>query len=75
MTLRWADKVTKDYKALGDFLLVKYLDGNIKAEENGQFKRTETGACATPKWGGYNERYYRSIVDETGDRLQVVPVE
>jgi len=74
MTLRWADKVTKDYKNLGDYLLVKYLDGNIKAEENGQFKRTETGVCATPAWGGYNERYFRSIVDETGDRLKVTPI-
>ncbi len=75
ITLRWADKVTKDYKALGDYLLVKYLDGNIKAEENGRFKRTATGGCASPAWGGYDERYYRSIVDETGDRLEVIPVE
>ncbi len=75
ITDSWANRVTKDYKALGDFLLVKYLDGNIKAEENGQFKRTPTGGCAKPEWGGYNERYFRSIVEDTGDRLQVVPIE
>lgn len=75
ITDSWANRVTKDYKALGDFLFVKYLDGNIKAEENGKFKRTPTGGCAKPEWGGYNERYFRSIVEDTGDRLQVVPIE
>lgn len=74
ITDSWANRVTKDYKTLGDYLFVKYLDGNIKAEENGQFKRTATGGCATPAWGGYNERYYRQIVDDTGHRLEVVPV-
>ncbi len=74
LTDHWAQKVTSDYKTLGDYLLVKYLDGNIKAEENGAFKRTPTGMPATPKFGGYNDRYFRSIVNETGDRLKVVPV-
>lgn len=67
----WTEKATKDYKALGDFLLVKYLDGNIKKEKDGQFLRTPEGNAATPDWGGYNERYYRSIVEDSGDRLRV----
>ena len=74
VTDHWAAKVTADYKALGDYLLVKYLDGNIKAEADGAFKRTPTGLPDKPKFGGYNERYFRSIVNETGDRLKVVPI-
>lgn len=68
----WATKATKDYKALGDYLFVRYLDGNIKAvNDDGTFRRTATGVPDKPEWGGYNERYYRSIVNEQGDRLQV----
>lgn len=68
----WASKATKDYKALGDRLFVRYLDGNIKAvNSDGTFARTPERLPAKPDWGGYNERYYRSIVDEQGDRLLV----
>ena len=34
--------------------------------------RTETGDCASPVFGGYDERYYRSITNEQGDRLKVI---
>ena len=71
----WANKVTKDYKALGDKLFVRYMDGNIKpVNDDGTFQRTATGMPANPKFGGYDERYYRSIVDEQGDRLKVIDV-
>jgi len=75
LTNYWTSKATRDYKALGDRLLVKYLDGNIKKEnEDGTFKRTEYGVPVSPTFGGYNERYFRSIVNEQGDRLEVRPV-
>ena len=75
LSKHWATKVTKDYKKLGDFLFVRYMDGNIKpVNEDGTFKRTETGVPANPSWGGYNERYFRSIVNEQGDRLRVIDV-
>ncbi|MDO5394357.1 MAG: C69 family dipeptidase [Bacteroidales bacterium] len=71
----WAEKATKDYKTLGDMLLVKFLDGNIKKQnEDGTFVRTPEGDCASPVFGGYNERYFRSIVNEQGDRLKVIEV-
>ena len=59
------------YKQLGDYLLVKYLDGNVKKEKDGRFVRTPEGMCASPDFPGYDERYYRSIVNETGDHLKV----
>lgn len=71
----WTTKATKDYKNLGDMLFVKYLDGNIKAQnEDGSFSRDEHGVAKGLMFGGYNERYYRSIVNEQGDRLRVVDV-
>lgn len=68
----WAEKATSEYKQLGDYLFVKFMDGNIKNQnEDGSFKRTETGMPAYPKFGGYDEKYFRSIVNDAGDRLKV----
>lgn len=75
ITNHWTAKATGDYKALGDFLLVKFMDGNIKKQnEDGTFMRTAEGDCASPVFGGYDDRYYRSISNEQGDRLKVVEI-
>ena len=66
LTDYWAEKTTADYKQLGDYLLVKYLDGNIKKEADGKFSRTADGMPVSPVFGGYNERYFRSIVEDAG---------
>ncbi|MDR0574771.1 MAG: C69 family dipeptidase [Tannerella sp.] len=66
-----ADKATVRWKQLGEYLLVKYIDGNVKKEENGQFKRTRYGMPASPDFPGYDEDYYRSIANSAGDRLKV----
>lgn len=75
-TSSWAAKSVKQYKALGDYLLVKYLDGNVKREKNGQFERTETGMPEYPHFPGYDKRYYRSIVNDPngGERLRTVEI-
>ncbi|MCC8096089.1 MAG: C69 family dipeptidase [Tannerellaceae bacterium] len=66
-----ADEATARWKKLGEYLLVKYIDGNVKKEENGQFKRNPYGLPAYPDFPGYDEAYYRSIVQSAGDRLKV----
>ncbi|MCM1066154.1 MAG: C69 family dipeptidase [Muribaculaceae bacterium] len=71
VTEHWAEKTTADYKKLGDYLFVKYLDGNIKKERDGKFARTADGMPEQPVFGGYNERYFRSIVDDAGERLKI----
>ena len=71
----WAKKATDRYKELGDYLFVKYMDGNMKKEENGQFMRNEYGMPAYPSFPGYDERYYRSIVNDAGERLKVRPID
>ena len=76
---RLTDSFTADatarYKDLGDYLLVKYLDGNIKKEADGKFARTPEGMPEQPDFGGYNERYFRSIANDAGDRLRVTEPE
>lgn len=72
LTLASAADVTKEYKKLGDFLFVKYLDGNVKKQNaDGSFLKNEYGVPEQPQWPGYNRRYYESIVREQGDRLLV----
>lgn len=73
LTDYWTAKATADYKTLGDYLLVKYLDGNIKREKDGKFERNEAGTPVQPEFGGYNSRYFESIAKSPdGDRLRVV---
>ena len=66
-----ANNMTKRWKELKNYLVVKYTDGNIKREENGKFKRTETGMPASPIFAGYPEWWYRAIVNATGDHFKV----
>ncbi|WP_257462151.1 dipeptidase [Archangium lipolyticum] len=53
------DKVHARWRQLGEQLLVKYIDGNV---------REETGKVAHPK---YPESWYRHIVRDTGTRLMI----
>lgn len=63
------------WKKLGEYLMVKYIDGVIKPEVNGEFKRNEYGQPASPIRPGYSNEYYQKIIDQTGDKYKVIPVE
>ena len=64
-----ADNATAQWKQLGEYLMVKYMDGNLKKEENGQFKTNGFGLSAMPDFPGYSPEYYRHIAETTGDQL------
>jgi len=66
---------TAKYRKLGEYLFVKYLDGNVKKEKDGQFERNEWGLPASPNWPGYTQDYYDIVVKGSGDRLKVVQPE
>ncbi|MEN8118098.1 MAG: C69 family dipeptidase [Bacteroidota bacterium] len=67
-----ANNMTKRWKELGQYLLVKYLDGNIKREKDGKFERTETGMPVGPIFAGYPDWWYKAIVNSTGDHFKVI---
>ena len=54
----------KTWKSLGEFLLVKYIDGNIKKEENGVFLKNEQGLPPGIIRAGYPEEAQRAMVKE-----------
>jgi hypothetical protein len=66
-----AEEVTTRWKELGEHLFIKYLDGNVKKEKNGNFERNPYGQPAMPDFPGYNATYYRNIVKETGDKFKI----
>lgn len=66
-----AENMTRRWKELYHYLIVKYTDGNIKREINGEFARTETGMPASPIFAGYPDWWYKAIINATGDHFKV----
>lgn len=60
------------WKKLGEYLMIKYMDGVVRKEENGQFKRNEFGSPDSPERPGYSKDFYRKVVKETGDKYKVI---
>ena len=59
------------YKDLGHYLLVKYIDGNIKKEKDGQFLRNAYGYPAGPDQPGYPEKWKSIVVKDDGKNLRM----
>ena len=67
---KFAADATNSYRDLAIYLLVKYMDGNMKkTNEDGTFQITEYGIPAYPSFPGYDQKYYENIVKETGDHF------
>ena len=58
------------WKELDNYLLVKYMDSNIKQEENGEFKRNGYGYPARPMQPGYPDSWKKAVIEQTGDRFR-----
>lgn len=60
------------WKQLGEYLMVKYVDGVVKKEDNGTFQRNAHGEPASPNRPGYSNEHYRKVIEETGDKYKVL---
>ena len=74
-SVKSGDYTVKRYKELGQYLLVKYIDGNIKKEENGVFLRSADGYPVSPDQPGYSEQWKEMVVKETGKKLKMPKLE
>lgn len=64
-----ATATVASWEELFRYLLVKYIDGNVKKERDGRFERNEWGFPKPPDHPGYPEAWKRRVVEETGEKL------
>ena len=73
-TVGTAQKQFKDWVKLEELLLVKFIDGNVKAQdEKGAFKHTEysDGIPDGLTQPGYTDRWKAAVARDNGDVLEV----
>ncbi len=70
-SLKAARNTFDSWKLLSEYLLVKYIDGNIKKEKDGKFLRTEDNYPTMPSQPGYNDAWKKSVIQDTGKKLLV----
>ena len=64
-----AEKLTADWREFYKYLFVKYMDFNIKeAQPTPKSHKYIAPKVEQPK---YSEEYYRTIIEQTGDKLKV----
>lgn len=66
-----AEQATARWKKLGEYLMVKYIDGNKKKEKDGRFLDNGHGQAVSPDFPGYSKEFYRGIVKDAGEKLKV----
>jgi dipeptidase len=68
------EKVVEEWTDLYQFLFAKFVDGNIKQTEGRIFINNgySVDIPAYPKQPGYDESYYRKIIENTGDHLKLI---
>jgi dipeptidase len=73
----YSDKIAQNtfnqWKTLSEYLIVKYIDGNIKKEKDGKFERNAWGNPLMPLQPGYSDAWKKSVIQDTGDKLLVPP--
>lgn len=68
-----ANDLFEHFDKLDKYLLVKYIDGNIKKQdENGNFITNGHSKTIppTPTYGGYSEKWKRAVKNDAGERLR-----
>jgi dipeptidase len=70
-SLKSVQNTFDQWKLLSEYLLVKYMDGNIKKEKEGKFQRTKTGYPEFPLQPGYSDSWMKSVIKDTGSKLLV----
>jgi len=70
-SLKSAQNTFDQWKTLSDYLLVKYIDGNIKKEKDGKFERTTNGYPVMPDQPGYPDSWKKSVIQDNGKILLV----
>lgn len=65
-----ANSTVQKWNELSNWLLVKYIDGNVKKEKEGHFIRNPWGYPVSPSQPGYHEDWLQIIVKQTDDKFK-----
>jgi dipeptidase len=65
-----AQKALDEWKKLGENLVVKYMDGVVKKEKDGQFITNEYGGSQYPNRPKLDEDFLREVVKQKGEWLR-----
>jgi len=69
-SVKAGNDVVARWNKLFEYLLVKFMDGNVKQEENGQFKWNQyRGAPVKVLNPEYPDWWKKQVIDATGDKL------
>ena len=74
-SVKAGDGTVARWKKLGEYLLVKYIDGNIKKEKDGKFVTNGTGQAVMPSQPGYPKWWLNEIIREKGDVVKALKVD
>lgn len=67
------ETTVKKWKELGNYLLVKYKDGNVMSEKDGKFETNEFGKLpAQPLHPAYPDSWYRAIIKGNEEHFKAV---
>jgi dipeptidase len=69
-SIRIAQNALTEWKTLGERMVVKYMDGVVKPEKEGEFIRNEYGGSQYPNRPKLDENFLREVVKQTGDWLK-----
>jgi dipeptidase len=74
LTLKNAYTLFYIWEDLDKYLMIKYIDGNVKGEENGKFIDNGNGKDIPGKIDqpGYSENWKRAVARDKGEILKVV---
>lgn len=73
-SVRHAEELFSRWVELDRYLMVKYMDGNVKVEDEGGFKDNgyDERIPDTPQWPEYSDKWKEAVVKDHGDVLRVV---
>lgn len=70
-SVNMANSTFQRWQELSNWLLVKYIDGNVKKEKNGEFTRNPWGYPVSPSQPGYPDSWKKTVIDQNGKNLLV----
>jgi dipeptidase len=68
-----AQRMFSEWVTLDKYLMVKYIDGNIKKEDANGFidNGQRRGIPVAPIWPGYSDKWKEAVVKDNGDILRI----